>query len=196
MPTAASSLALPPTAPACAVAAMAVNARTAAEPGNQGFRATMISCAVRSRLFWEEHASCTVTRLVSSAGVDPALPADPRNKSTELLRGVAGFRRTDLRPSEPPRQRKPNGRSQSAPMASRTRDGAAIVGQPLGPLLALHPSPHEGSDSRSCSVGLLAVIHGEGSKNPSVVRQKLADLETPPCRRNRWLLGSSAGTFP
>src|SRR5262245_14097280 len=111
MPAAASSLALPPTGPACAVAAKAVKAKTAAEPGNQGFRAMMISCAVGSRLVWEEHASCAVTRPISSAGVDPALPADPRKKSTELLRGVAGSRATDLRPgaSLAPAQ----GRSQS-----------------------------------------------------------------------------------
>src|SRR5215510_3680085 len=48
----------PPTGLACAFAVIIAKTKTADEPGNQSFRAIMISCAVGSRLVWEEHASC------------------------------------------------------------------------------------------------------------------------------------------
>jgi hypothetical protein len=69
------SIAVPPIGPACAFAAIVAKTKAAAEPGNQVIRVMPISCAVRRQLFWEEDASRAITKRVSSAGVDPGLPA-------------------------------------------------------------------------------------------------------------------------
>src|SRR5215470_4410928 len=87
----ASSFAVPPAGPACAFAATTVAAKTAAETGSQDFNAMMISCAVTRRWFWEEHASCAPTRPCRGAGVDPALPANPR-KLVPNSKGCGGAR--------------------------------------------------------------------------------------------------------
>src|SRR5262249_20893989 len=61
-PASTSSLAVPPTGPACALAAIAAKAKAATEAGNQDFRAMMISLLWDVSWVGEEHASCVPTR--------------------------------------------------------------------------------------------------------------------------------------
>jgi hypothetical protein len=66
---------------ACAFAAIVAKAKAAVQAGNELNRAMMISSAVRRQLLSEERASRAITRRVSSAGVDPGLPANGRKIS-------------------------------------------------------------------------------------------------------------------